>query len=73
MLTAVETTGTLTDNHNIELDESLPVGKKSRVRVIVFFDEKDERDLNEKEWAQFLSNNEVFDFLADEVENIYTL
>lgn len=72
MLTAIETTGIISANGGIVLDEDLPLGEKSRVRVIVLFDENSE-DLNEKEWLESASNNEVFDFLNDEEEDIYTL
>ena len=71
MLTAIETTGTINANHQIVLDEDLPSNAPSRVRVIVLFDE--ESDLNEKDWLQAASKNDVFDFLNDEAEDIYTL
>ena len=71
MLTAIETTGTINANHQIVLDEDLPSNAPSRVRVIVLFDE--ESDLNEKDWLQAASKNNVFDFLNDESEDIYTL
>lgn len=73
MLTAIETTGTISGDNGLILDERLPLGEKSRVRVIVFFDENNNGDLNEKEWLRAASKNEVFDFLADEDEDIYTL
>ena len=72
MLTAIETTGTINANHQILLDEDLPISDKSRVRVIVLFDET-ANDLSEKEWLKAASDNEVFDFLNDESEDIYTL
>ncbi len=71
MLTAIETTGTINANHQIILDEELPNNAPSRVRVIVLFDE--DTDINEKEWLKAASDNEVFDFLNDEDEDIYTL
>ena len=40
MLTAIETTGTISANRGIVLDEELPSNAPSRVRVIVLFDEK---------------------------------
>jgi len=40
MLTAIETTGTISANRRIVLDEELPSNAPSRVRVIVLFDEK---------------------------------
>ena len=72
MLTAIETTGTISANRGIVLDEDLPLNEKSRVRVIVLFDENSD-DLSEKEWLKSASNNETFDFLKDEDEDIYTL
>ena len=39
MLTAIETTGTINANHQIELDEQLPSNAPSRVRVIVLYEE----------------------------------
>lgn len=72
MLTAIETTGTINTEHQIILDEELPISEKSRVRVIVLFDENS-NDFNEKEWLKNASNNESFDFLNDESEDIYTL
>jgi len=71
MLTAIETTGTINANHEIVLDEELPDNAPSRVRVIVLFDE--DTDIGEKEWLKAASGNEVFDFLNDETEDIYTL
>jgi hypothetical protein len=72
MLTAIETTGTINANHQIVLDEELPDNAPSRVRVIVLFDEN-ANDFNEKEWMKSASDNEVFDFLNDEAEDIYAL
>ena len=71
MLTAIETTGTINANHQIVLDEELPSNAPSRVRVIVLYDE--DTDIGEKEWIKSASGNEVFDFLNDEDEDIYTL
>ena len=71
MLTAIETTGTINANHQIVLDEDLPSNAPSRVRVIVLFDE--DTDISEKEWMKSASGNEVFEFLNDEDEDIYTL
>ncbi len=73
MRTAIETTGTITTDRNILLDEGLPLSEKSRVRVIVFVDEPNGDDIDETEWMRFLATNEAFDFLADETEDIYTL
>ncbi len=72
MLTALETTGTIGANHQIVLDEELPISEKSRVRVILLFDENAD-DFGEKEWLKAASDNDVFDFLNDAGEDIYTL
>ena len=40
MLTAIETTGTISANHKIVLDEDLPSDAPSRVRLIVLYDER---------------------------------
>ncbi len=71
MLTAIETTGTVNANHQIVLDDELPDSAPSRVRVIVLFE--DESDLSESEWARSASNNDVFEFLKDDTENIYSV
>ena len=39
MLTAIETTGTINANHQIELDEDLPKNTPNRVRVIILYEE----------------------------------
>ncbi len=72
MLTAIETTGTISTNHQIVLDEALPISEKSRVRVIVLFDES-ASDISENDWLKAASRNEAFNFLNDETEDIYTL
>lgn len=71
MLTAIETTGTINANHELVLDENLPDNAPSRVRVIVLFNE--ETDISENEWLKAASGNEIFDFLNDEDEDIYSL
>jgi hypothetical protein len=73
MLTSIETTGTITGNHSIIVDEDLPFNASSRVKVIVLFDEGVSDDIDEKEWASFLSHNEAFEFLADQGEDIYSI
>ncbi len=72
MLTAIETTGTINANRQITLDEEPPGNAPNRVRVIVLYDE-DAENFSEKEWLKAASKNEVFDFLNDETEDIYTL
>lgn len=71
MLTAIETTATIGKNRQLTLDEDLPENTSKKVRVIVLID--DEADISEKEWMKAASESEVFDFLNDEAEDIYTL
>jgi hypothetical protein len=70
MLTAIETTGTININHQLILDEALPISEKSRVRVIVLFDENS-NDINEKDWLKSASRNQAFDFLNNETEDLH--
>ena len=61
------------------MDEDLPGNAPKRVRVIVLFDGEmfdgemfdGESDLNEKNWWQAVSKNDLFDLLNDEAEDIY--
>lgn len=71
MLTAIETTGTVNANRQLTLDEDLPENVSAKVRVIVLYDEN--ADIGEREWTKAASNNEAFDFLNDEAEDVYTL
>ena len=70
MLTAIETTATISATRQLLLDEDLPENVSAKVRVIVLFAED---DLSEKEWLKAASKNDAFDFLNDEAEDIYTL
>lgn len=71
MITTIETTATVGKNRQLVLDEDLPENTSSKVRVIVFIDQTDE--INDDEWLRSVSENEVFDFLGDDGEDIYTL
>ena len=71
MLTAIETIGTIEQSGRIVIDETFSVNVPTLVRVIVLFPENE--DLNENEWLQAASKNEVFDFLNDPDEDIYSL
>lgn len=73
MFTAIETIGTINGKHGLILDDSLPLGEKTRVRVIVFFDQNGDEDIDEKDWLRSAAENEAFEFLSDEDEDIYTL
>lgn len=69
MLTAIETTATIGSNRQLLLDDDLPGGASSKVRVIVLFEDD---DLSESDWVRAASTNPVFDFLSDQDEDIYT-
>ncbi len=71
MLTAIETTGTIEQSGRIVIDETFSVNAPTSVRVIVLFPESE--DLDEREWLQAASKNEVFDFLNDPDEDLYSL
>lgn len=70
MFTAIETTATIGNNRQLLLDEDLPKTASEKVRIIVLFDED---DLSEKEWLRVASENDVFNFLDNEAEDIYTI
>jgi hypothetical protein len=68
---AIEATGILNTQGQIQLDNPLPQDKSSRVRVILLMSE--EEDLSEKTWLDAVSTNPSFAFLDDPEEDIYTL
>ena len=68
---AIETTGILTTQGQIQLDHPLPQDKPSRVRLILLIPEED--TLNQETWLSAISTNPSFAFLNDPEEDIYTL
>lgn len=68
---AIETTGEIDINNQLILDDPIPIFGPTRVKVIILFPEKAE--INEKEWLYTARNNQVFDFLKDPEEDIYTV
>jgi hypothetical protein len=70
MLSAIETTATVSANRQLLLDADLPENVSAKVRVIVLFSED---DFDENEWLTAASKNDAFDFLNDEAEDIYSL
>jgi hypothetical protein len=69
MLTALETTATVGPNGQLLLDDDLPADVSKKVRVIVMFDE----EIDEKKWLTSAKDNDAFEFLDDNAEDIYTL
>jgi hypothetical protein len=71
VMNAIETTGTVDANHQLRLDEPLPLAGHSRVRVIVLAPV--EADIPETAWTKAVAASPAFDFLNDAGENIYTV
>lgn len=70
-LSAIELSGTVNENHQIQLDEPLPIEASKRVRVIVLYES--DGQIDEKEWLRSAAANPAFAFLNDAAEDIYTL
>ena len=70
----LEVMGTIDEQHQLHLDTLLPLSGPSRVRVIIVFSEEaDGADMEEKEWLRAAGQNPAFDFLKDPSEDQYTL
>ena len=67
---AIETTGILNTQGQIQLDHPIPQEKARFVRVILLLPEE---ELNEQTWLNAVSNNPSFAFLHDPEEDIYSL
>jgi hypothetical protein len=70
-LTAIEMTGSIDENHQLQLDGVLPVHGPMRVKVIVMYPLTDEWD--ETEWLRAAAHNPAFDSLNDPEEEIYSM
>lgn len=71
---SLEVMGTIDEQHQLHLDTPLPLSGPSRVRVIIVFpEETDVTDMDEKEWLRASEQNPAFDFLKDPTEDRYTL
>jgi hypothetical protein len=68
---AVEVTGIVDEQGNLQLDQPLVGAKSSRVRAILLF--PDAEEIDEQDWLKAASSNPVFAFLHDPEEDIYTL
>lgn len=67
----IETTATIDANRQLVLDEPLPVGGPTKVRVIILLPE--EAEIEEKDWLHSATANPALDFLKEPEEDIYTL
>lgn len=70
-MNAIETTGIVDAQHQLRLDEPLPLPGQSRVRVIVLVPEGEE--ISEAAWAKAASGSPAFEFLKDAAEDIYSI
>jgi hypothetical protein len=70
-LTAFELTGTIDEQHQLRLDEAIPIVGPQRVRVIVLYPLADSWE--EAEWLRAAASNPVFADLAGPAEDIYSL
>lgn len=70
----LEVMGTIDEQQQLHLDAPLPLSGPSRVRVIIVFpEEADVADVDEKEWLRAARQSSAFDFLKDPTEDRYTL
>jgi hypothetical protein len=69
-LTAIELMGTIDEQHQLRLDETLPIAGPTRVRVIVLYPLNGGWD--EAEWLQAAARNPVFADLAAAEEDVYS-
>jgi len=70
-MTAIEITGTVDEQHRLQLDGVLPISGPRRVRVIVLYPLSEEWD--ETEWLQAADRNPAFAVLREPKEDIYTI
>ena len=69
---AIEATGKVNSQGNLQLDQPLSNAIDRRVRVIVLLAESD-GDIDEQAWCETAAKNPSFAFLQDAEEDIYTL
>lgn len=73
-MTAIEMTGTVDENHQLQLDGLLPFAGPKRVRVIVLSPLTEITDeFGEMEWLKASLSNSAFDYLRNPEEDIYTI
>lgn len=67
---AIEITGIIDDQGQLHLDKPLAIPVPGKVRVILLFLE--DSDIDEQAWLRSAANNPAFNFLKDQVEDIYS-
>lgn len=70
-LRAIETTGAIDGEHQLDLNEQLPSTSPSRVRVLILV--SDEADMSARQWLRAAATNPAFSFLANLEEDAYRL
>jgi hypothetical protein len=70
-MAAVEITGTIDEQQQLQLDGLLPIRGPKRVRVIVLYPTGDE--LSEPEWLHAAAASPALQSLHDPVEDIYSV
>jgi hypothetical protein len=70
-MAAIEMTGSIDENHQLQLDDVLPVSGPMRVKVIVLYLLADEWD--QSEWLRAAAHNPAFDSPNDPEEDIYSI
>ncbi len=69
-MNAIETTGIVDAQHQLRLDEPLPIAGPSRVKVIILLPEAG--DFEESAWTKAAAASPAFEFLKDSAEDLYT-
>ena len=73
-MTAIEMTGTVDENHKLQVDGLLPFAGPKRVRVIILSPLTEiNEEWDEIEWLKSSLSNPAFQYLQDPEEDIYTL
>ena len=62
---AIEATGIINSQHQLVLDNPLPVAGPAKVRIIILLPE--ETEPSEQEWYQAAASNPAFDFLKEPI------
>jgi hypothetical protein len=70
-MTAIETTGTVDENHRLKLDEALPLSGPMRVRVIVLYPKAE--GVEEEDWLRAAASSPAFQGLEAPEEDVYSL
>ena len=70
MIQALESNGQIDKDGYLQLDSSLPV-KDRRVKVIVLI--PNDEEISDNQWLKATKGNEVFGFLDDPAEEIYSM